>query len=276
MNSIKTVKNIRTALDWLYYTIISILNSKAPLSNILINPITPGQIINQRALAVYSVVNQYTIDRWKLVSGTLTVNVGSGSITMPESITLNGIIRQIIEFPQSYAGKTVTISVVEATISINGGDFAENVTVTLPPTLSSLYVEIKGENSNSSQAQLVFSESVQPFNPRPLGIELALCLRYYETIGIGTIGETAASNAVVFTNTFKVTKRTSPSVNLFSNSMNVSEVGIRGLTGTNLSYSGYSISLDGFEGQVSGFTGMTVGSTVMVRSQKAFYADAEL
>lgn len=73
--------------------------------NLLINS---NFAINQRGAPSYTTNGKYTVDRWLLAYGTLTVN-SNGSVTHTASNTWQGI-RQMIENPSRLAGKTVTLS----------------------------------------------------------------------------------------------------------------------------------------------------------------------
>ena len=120
------------------------------------------------------------MDRWKLLSGTLTVS-GAG---MACTASLNGVIRQILENPAMYAGLTLTASVENAQVSIGTETgqtaFAESATLTLPSSLTLLFVDVKAAGTIPQWAQLVIGETRAPRSLRLPGDELTLCQRYYE------------------------------------------------------------------------------------------------
>lgn len=63
--------------------------------------------------------------------------------------------------------------------------------------------------------QLEAGSVATPFERRPYGTELALCQRYYETVG----GTVATTHPIYFPRSYKVTKRASPTLSLVSGSV---------------------------------------------------------
>lgn len=160
---------------------IHVPSGLAPL-NLSINPLIPGGTINQRAATTYNTVGQYTVDRKKLVSGTVTVS-GSGTTA---TMTLNGVVREIIENPAVHAGQQITVSIEDGEISIginaDQTPFAPSVTVTLPATLTNLHVDIRATGGIPKRLQFIYGNQRLPFIPRHTGEELALCKRYYQIV----------------------------------------------------------------------------------------------
>lgn len=127
--------------------------------NILIN----GNFrVNQRGLTTYNTANKYTVDRWKLVSGSVVVETNG--------ITLNGTITQTLENAPS---GTLTASASGGNASYSAGVF------TLTTTEATLITWAKLEIGNIAT----------PFSPRPYAEELAMCQRYYQILRIN--GQTA-------------------------------------------------------------------------------------
>ena len=176
--------------------------------NILIN----GDFrINQRGLKTYTEHNKYTVDRWQLLYGSLEVN-SDGSITHTSTNNWQGL-RQYIEYPSRYAGKTVTFSMMADSTSIrlaqigvlkNGASTATTLansgsiqagktinifSVTFPADITDndkLYVLLYTPQANQSVTyywtKLEIGTSPTEFIPRLYAEELALCQRYYQVI----------------------------------------------------------------------------------------------
>ena len=129
--------------------------------------------INQRAVSgEFSDVGKYFVDRWKLVSGSVTVNAD-------RTITLNGSICQILE---NAVGTNVTASVSAGTVAYD--DATKTFTIT-------------GDGKIISWAKWEYGNAATPFvTPDPVS-ELAKCCRYYEilkyTIATGYFHSTTSS-----------------------------------------------------------------------------------
>lgn len=78
-----------------------------PNPNLLINRYFANPV-NQRGQTEYTGAG-YTIDCWKVTGASSVLKVVDGGITFTPTATSNGI-RQDIEFPEKFAGKTVTVS----------------------------------------------------------------------------------------------------------------------------------------------------------------------
>ena len=159
--------------------------------------------INQRGAASYSTVNQYTVDRWMLVSGSVTVeSVG---------ITLNGTIQQILE---SAPDGDISVSSNDGDISYNAG------VVTISTTTPTLILWAKLEIGTIKTPYCV---------PDP-ATELMKCQRYYFKINSDVsqnrylIYRTARSAYAMYDRQiyFPVVMRTLPTITLFSASTNAS------------------------------------------------------
>ena len=111
--------------------------------------------VNQRGGTTYTEAGKYTVDRWKLVSGSVEVVTGG--------IILNGTIIQKLEH-------TPTMQVVA---SSNAGTISySNGAVTLSTTTATLI----------TYAKLEVGTTATPFSPRSYAEELAMCQRYYQVI----------------------------------------------------------------------------------------------
>lgn len=157
-------------------------------SNLLTNP---DFSINQREISgAFSDTGKYFVDRWRLVSGTVTVNSDG-------TLTLDGSICQPLE---NAAGANVTASVSAGTAVYD--DTAKTFTIT-------------GNGDVISWAKLEIGSAATDFSPPDPAAELMKCMRYYEIITTGV----DRSFPALFTPdlrveadiSFKVPKRTAPS-----------------------------------------------------------------
>jgi hypothetical protein len=139
--------------------------------------------INQRVYVsgtATSGANEYTLDRWRVVTSgqNLTFSAsGTGNIVTAPA----GGIEQVIE-NLNIEGGTYTLSWTgTATGAVNGSAVSNGSQVTLP---SNTNATIKFSSGTVSLVQLEEGSAVTPFENRPIGIELALCQRYYEVLGL--------------------------------------------------------------------------------------------
>ena len=159
--------------------------------------------INQRGAASYSTVNQYTVDRWMLVSGSITVeSVG---------ITLNGTIQQTLESAPDG----------DVSVSSNAGDISyANGIVTISTTTPTLILWAKLEIGNTMTPYCVPDDAT----------ELLKCLRYYFKINASVpankylIYKTARSSYTMYDRQviLPVVMRTLPTITLYSANTNAS------------------------------------------------------
>ncbi len=116
--------------------------------------------VNQRGESTYSTTNKYTVDRWKLVSGSVIVETNG--------ITLNGTIIQKLE----HAPTGDVVCSVDATGGSPSISYS-NGAVTITTTTATLI----------KWAKLEVGSTPTIFSPRPHAEELALCQRYYQKFG---------------------------------------------------------------------------------------------
>lgn len=136
--------------------------------------------INQRIYVsgtATSGANQYTLDRWRVVTSgqNLTFSAsGTGNIVTAPA----GGIEQVIE-SINIEGGTYTLSWIgTATGAVNGSAISNGGQVTLP---SNTNATIKFSSGTVSLVQLEAGSVATPFENRPIGTELALCQRYYQS-----------------------------------------------------------------------------------------------
>ena len=121
--------------------------------NLLINP---DFKINQRNVSgTFSETGKYFVDRWKLVSGTVTINTDG-------TLTLNGSICQPLE---NAVGDNVTASVSAGTAIYD--DTAKTFT-------------ISANGETISWAKLEYGSVNTPFVTPDISDEMPKCLRFYE------------------------------------------------------------------------------------------------
>lgn len=189
----------------------------AGFRNLLING---NPIINQRGYlgANTTVANQYTLDRWRVVTSgqaiTWSTNSGVRTVNAPA-----GGIEQVIE-GESILGGTYTLSWTgTATATVNGVTIANGGTVALAGGLNAT---VRFINGTFSLAQLEPGTVATPFERRPVGQELALCQRYYEIQPFETYLGFPAPNATfahIFPLFFMVPKRAIPTISYSINNM---------------------------------------------------------
>ena len=126
--------------------------------NLLINP---DFKINQRGGVLYDTAGKYSVDRWKLVSGSVTVNADG-------TITLNGTISQTLE---NAVGTNVAVSVSAGMAAYD--DSTKTFTIT-------------ANGVTISWAKLEYGNSATPFVAPDPATEMMKCCRYFQMIDNGT------------------------------------------------------------------------------------------
>lgn len=165
--------------------------------NLLINP---DFKINQRGISgTFSETGKYFVDRWRLVSGAVTVNADG-------TLTLNGTISQIFE---NAVGDNVTTSVSAGTATY------DNSTKTFSITANGEII---------SWAKLEYGSNATQFISPDTATELPKCMRYYEILmpsGVdrAVTGFLEIDKKAIFDMKFSVPKRCVPS--LTSNSIRI-------------------------------------------------------
>ena len=130
----------------------------------------PDFLINQRAVSGTITTEGYFVDRWKLTSGSVTINDDG-------SLTLNGTIVQILEKP---VGTNVIASASAGTATYNN----ETATFTLT-----------GSNVNVSWVKLEIGSVATIFVAPNPATELSKCQRYFMRLDFGIPLYAGATNA---------------------------------------------------------------------------------
>lgn len=153
-----------TKIDALENGTLEVSNSKhSQVAEFASNVSNPNLLINgdfkvnQRGNTTYTEAGKYTVDRWKLLSGTVDV--------AENGIVLNGTIIQKLEHSPN----------APVVASSNAGSiFYKNGAVTISTTTPTLI----------SFAKLEVGTTATPFSPRSYAEELAMCQRYYQILRI--------------------------------------------------------------------------------------------
>ena len=109
-------------------------------------------------------------------------------------------------------------SILDQTISLAAGENTVVVPVSLPASAANgLQLDIRFPNLVSGTVaitgvQLEAGEVATPFEHRPIGVELALCQRYFEIVVVGVGGYTAGNDFLRTIANFRVTKRATPTL----------------------------------------------------------------
>ena len=157
--------------------------------NLLINP---DFSINQRGISgTFSDTGKYFVDRWRLVSGTVTVNSDG-------TLTLNGSICQPLE---NAVGANVTANVSAGTAVYD--DTTQIFTIT-------------GNGDVISWAKLEYGNAATAFIPPDPATEMMKCKRYYRTMSRGALAFAVNAASVVFVDSFEIPMRVDPTAKILS------------------------------------------------------------
>jgi hypothetical protein len=154
----------------------------AGFRNVIING---NPTINQRGYvsgAATSGANQYTLDRWRVVTSgqniSFTDSANVRTVTAPA-----GGCEQVVEGASILSGTYTLNWTGTATATVDGTAVAKGGNVTLTGGTNAT---VRFSSGTFSLVQLEPGPVATPFEQRPIGTELALCQRYFES-GVGNI-----------------------------------------------------------------------------------------
>lgn len=129
-----------------------------------------------------------------------------------------------------------------------------------------------------SQVQVEAGLIATSFEHRPYSEEIRLCLRYFELMGPGVVGEWLTSSTVMLAGMCSVQKRAQPTVTLNSTTPVVTEVGVANRTGSSSTVSvAASTTARGFSTLVlDGFSSATAGKMAMMTGNQFLEVSARL
>lgn len=222
--------------------------TEATGSNLLINS---DFKINQREVSgEFSAVGEYFVDRWRLESGTVTVNDD-------KTLTLNGTICQPLE---NSIGQNVT-----ATVSAGDASYDDNTKI----------FTVTGDNVVISWAKLETGSTFTGFVPPDPSVEMIRCKRYYEIMLVRSRSgsEKTGINEWLIGLNFSVIKRITPKIQMTSEK-GTSNV----LTDCEGNDSNISFKPDDFRITKNGITGLHCSGSLNSYDSYSFYchADAEI
>jgi hypothetical protein len=189
----------------------------AGLRNLLINPLGT---VNQRGYtsgSATSTANQYTLDRWRVVTSgqnlAWTESAGVRTMTAPA-----GGVEQVIEGASILSGTYTLNWEGTATATVGGTARTKGEIFTLTGGSN---VTVRFTGGTFSKPQLEPGSVVTPFEQRPIGLELALCQRYYEVVSHRqvNVAVSASSESGQIDFKYSVTKRATPTTNVASSSV---------------------------------------------------------
>ena len=127
-------------------------------------------------------------------------------------------------------------------------------------------ISTAGATLNVTGVQLEAGSVATPFERRPYGTELALCQRYYQTMGFGFIGSWTSATQCEVSGRFPVLMRASPTITLLTTTPTIIESGVALRTGSGSTLSAPNGASDGADFSVNGFSGATVGKVAFTRN----------
>lgn len=235
------------------------LNNTGPLGGLRNLIINGNFAISQRGYVsgtATSGANQYTLDRWRVVTSgqnaTFTASGNGNLVTAPA-----GGLEQVIE-GLSIAGGTYVINWTgTATCTVAGVARAKGATFSLT---ASTNVAVRFSGGTVGDVQVEPGTVVTVFEARPVGLELMLCQRYWESIPFRVdFSGNATSDFGTIMVFYKATKRALPTLSRADEVL--TSASFNSYTGSSLAGVGVTYN------PTSSTTGFVTGSLV---------ADAEL
>lgn len=186
--------------------VLAALNNK-PNRNLLDNWYFMNPV-NQRGVSGTISEAGYFIDRWKLVSGSVTLT--------STGITINGTISQVLE---NAAGTNVTASALTTTgiVSVSYDNSSKTFTITgTGQTFVATKLELGSQQTLAHQDE----DGNWVLNEIPdYGEELAKCQRYYRRYGYGLTAIVQSANILAFCIPFDLPMRITPATGLLRSNL---------------------------------------------------------
>jgi len=161
---------------------------------------------------------QYTLDRWKVTgTGGITFSTTNNvtTVTIPSGQTL----QQVIEGVNLQSGTHVLSWSGTAQGRIDGGAYGASGAVTAT-AVGGTNMTVEFNTGTVSLAQLEEGSLASRFEQRLIGVELALCQRYYQVtpVPLTIQTSTASTNNDLLRVPFRETMRTAPTVSAIGGS----------------------------------------------------------
>jgi len=232
--------------------------------------------VNQRGVSgtVSLSAGEYGHDRWKAgASGaTYTFSTSGGVTTLDISA---GSLIQVVEDVNLVTDTYVLSFEGTAQGKIGGGSFGDSGVTGAVTGGSNLNIEFN--TGTVSKVQLEVGNKPTPFEHRSFGEELALCMRYFQRMGRGSVGRWVTSSRCEIFFRYAVPLRIGdPTVNIIQATGQIYEVGVTSNNGATISAGGTTIfgngTTTGGGMDLSSITGLDVTPTP--GSMAAFMHDA--
>lgn len=254
----------------------------AAFKNLLINAdfLNP---VNQREYASGGATggaNQYTIDRWRVVTSGQNVSWSAGVVTAPAGGLEQVILGALIPRPGTY----VISWTGTATCTVDGVSKTSGGTFTLTNNGTNSTVRFSGGTVQKPQVE--YGSSATSFETLPYDVTLQRCLRFFEARGLGTnanqpFGAAAAFSTTVANAVVKFApKRSTPTITYSAvGDFRISHAAGNSLSVTGISSGGGQTGLDEAIVQFSvssGLTSLQACNIIGNSSAARLYFSAEL
>lgn len=180
--------------------------------NLLINA---NGAMNQRGYttgAATAGANQYTLDRWRVVTSGQSVAFGAASPDRTMTAPAGGL-EQPIEGAMVVGGVYTLSWTGTATATVNGAAITNGGNTASLPANTNVTVRFSGGTVSTPQFEL--GTVATPFERRLPGIEALLCYRYFWSISgaiIFGMGQATGTSSVTLPMVFPVTMRAAPTL----------------------------------------------------------------
>lgn len=188
------------------------IGSAITFRNLLINA---GGWINQRAYAsgaATGAANQYTLDRWRVVTSGQNVSFGAASPDRTMTAPAGGL-EQVIEGANIVGGVYTLSWTGTATATVNGSAITNGGNTASLPANTNVTVRFSGGTVTLPQFEL--GTVATPFERRLIGLETMLCQRYYYRMSgspLFGLGQATGASSVTLLVQHPVAMRTAPTV----------------------------------------------------------------